>query len=137
MVKTFLHKICSSILALLVLVSTVSFTVEKHYCGDTLVDVALFSHVKKCGMETGENGIYETMKKHCCKDEISLVKGQDKLKITTFEDLKLHHQLFITSLVYSFVNRLDNLPKNIVPHKDYSPPNLAADIQLLDEVFII
>ena len=28
-----------------------SFTVDMHYCGDTLVDSAIFHKVKTCGME--------------------------------------------------------------------------------------
>ena len=46
-----LHKIFSLSMALLVLMSTVSVTIEKHFCGDHLVDVAIFSDAEKCGME--------------------------------------------------------------------------------------
>ena len=71
------------LMALLVLFSTVSFTVEKHFCGDTLVDVSVFSEAQKCGMEAMEI----LQKKTCCKDEIDIVKGQDELKVSSFDDL--------------------------------------------------
>ncbi|WP_298498056.1 hypothetical protein [uncultured Algibacter sp.] len=121
------------LLALLVLFSTVSFTIEKHYCGDVLVDVSVFSEVEKCGMEAMEI----LQKKTCCKDEINVVKGQDELKVSSFEDLDFNQQQFITAFIYTYFNSFEGLPKQTIPHKDYSPPNLVYDIQVLDQVFII
>ena len=54
MVSKIPHKIFSVTLALLVLMSTLSFTVEKHFCGDVLVDVSVFTETQKCGMESYE-----------------------------------------------------------------------------------
>ena len=121
------------LLALLVLLSTVSFTIEKHYCGDTLVDVSVFSEAQKCAMEAMEI----LQKKTCCKDEVNVVKGQDELKFSSFEDLEFSQQQFITAYLYTYIDLFEGLPKQIIPHKDYSPPNLVADIQVLDQVFII
>ncbi|WP_455429473.1 HYC_CC_PP family protein, partial [Maribacter hydrothermalis] len=36
--KKFYHKILSVIMAFVVLLSTMSFTIDFHYCGDLLVD---------------------------------------------------------------------------------------------------
>lgn len=119
-------------MALLVLCSTVSFTVEKHYCGDNLIDAAIFSEAKKCN----EN-MEQTSKKSCCKDEVEVVKGQDELKFSSFEDLDFNQQFLITTFLYTYSNLFESLPKQIIPFKDYSPPNLVADIQVLDQVFLI
>lgn len=124
-------------MALLVLFSTIFFTVEKHFCGDTLIDVAVFFKAENCGMKMSSNSSGTLEKKRCCKDEIEVIQGQDDLKITSFDDLDFSQQLFITSYVYSIVKLFESLPKQIIPHKDYSPPNLVADIQVLDQVFII
>ncbi|OYX23438.1 MAG: hypothetical protein B7Z06_10225 [Flavobacteriales bacterium 32-35-8] len=132
-----LHKAFSVALALLVLVSTMSFTVEKHFCGNTLVETAVFTEAKGCGMDMTKLQTVESEKNNCCKNEVEVVKGQDKLKITTFDDLKYHQQLFFASYVYAFVNLFEGLSEQIIPHKNYSPPNLVADIQVLDQVFII
>ncbi|WP_435662309.1 HYC_CC_PP family protein [Mariniflexile fucanivorans] len=137
MIKRFLHKSFSVLLALLVLFSTVSFTIEKHYCGDVLVDVALFTEAQKCDMGTSGMAQEAITKNTCCKDEVKLVKGQDELKVSTFDDLNFQQQLFITTSAYAFVNLFEGLAKQVSPHKDYSPPNLVADIQVLDQVFII
>ncbi|WP_298554448.1 hypothetical protein [uncultured Algibacter sp.] len=133
MLKQLLHKTFSISLAIIVLFSTVSFTIEKHYCGDVLVDVSVFSEAEKCGMEALEI----LQKKSCCKDEIDVIKGQDELKVSFFEELDFEQQQFITAFVYSYINGFESLPKQTIPHKDYSPPNLVADIQVLDQVFLI
>ena len=41
-------------MALLVFLSTLSFTIENHYCGDVLVDTSMFDAVDTCG--TGGDG---------------------------------------------------------------------------------
>jgi len=119
-------------MAILVLFSTVSFTVEKHFCGDHLVDMAIFSTAKKCG-----NSMEKTTYKSCCKDEVEVVQGQDELKFSSFEDLNLDQQIFIAAFIYSYSNLFQSLPKQIIPFKDYSPPNLVFDIQVLDQIFLI
>jgi len=128
-----LHKVFSVSMALLVLFSTVSFTVEKHYCGETLVDVSLFTEAEKCGMDSMEM----VQKKNCCKDEVDVVEGQDELKSPSFEDLDIEQQQFLVAFIQSYIHGFESLPKPIIPHKDYSPPNLVYDIQVLDQVFLI
>ena len=134
MIKQILHKGFSTLLAILVLFSTISFTVEKHFCGDTLIDVAIFSDTHKCGMEMNE-AVVE--KKHCCKDIVEVVEGQDQLKFSSFEDLDFEQLQFVASVVNIYSCLFENLPKYIIPHKDYSPSNLVLDIQLLNDTFLI
>lgn len=131
--KELFHKFFSATLAFLVLFSTVSFTIEKHYCGNVLVDVSLFVEADKCAMEAMEI----LQKKTCCKDEIDVVLGQDELNLSSFDDLDLDQQQFITAFSYTYFNGFESLPKQTIPFEDYSPPNLVVDIQVLDQVFII
>lgn len=137
MIKKLAHSVFSVFMAILVMFSTVSFTIEKHYCGDMLVDVAIFEEVQKCGMESSEMAVENFTKKPCCKDTIDLIEGQDQLKISTFDDLEFEQQLFVTSFVYSYINLFEGLPQMVIPHKDYSPPNLFYDRQVLEQVFLI
>lgn len=135
--QNMIHKIFSVAMACLVLLSTISFTVKKHFCGDTLIDVAIFSKVNACGTDKDTVAEISLEKKSCCKDEILIIKGQDKLKKVTFEDLHFDQQLLLASLFYSYINFLEGWPQRTIPHKNYCPPNLVADIQVLDQVFII
>lgn len=128
------HKVFSLALSFLVLFSTFSFTVEKHYCGSRLVDVSVFSEAKGCGMETPSE---TKLKKSCCKDVVDVIEGQDELNTVSFDNLDFKSQVFLSAYIYSFSVIFESLPKQIIPHKDYSPPNLVRDIQLLDDVFLI
>lgn len=120
----------SVLMALMVLFSTLSFTVDKHFCGSFLVDKAIFSEAETCGMDM-ENAV-----DNCCTNEKVLVDGQDELK-HSFQSLDLEQQQFLTSFSFSYLNIFETLPKEVVPFKDYSPPLLVSDIQLLDQVFLI
>lgn len=137
MIKQILHKIFSVSLALIVLCSTVSFTIEKHFCGDTLVDVSVFAEANKCKMEALEMELETITKAPCCKDKIDVVKGQDELIVKTIDDLDVHQQLFVATFTYSYLNLFEGLPELVIPHKNYSPPILVTDIQVLDQVFLI
>ena len=133
MVKNITYKYLSVFLAFLVLFSTFSFAVEKHYCHDTLVDVSLFANAEKCSSESGDT----MKKKSCCKDEVDVVEGQDELKIASFEDFDFEQQKFILSFAVSYRILFQSLPKETIPFKDYAPPKLVYDIQVLDQVFLI
>ena len=137
--KDFFRNITAVSLACLVLVSTMSFTINKHFCGDHLVSTSVILKADTCGMEnqipTTEKGC-SILKKNCCKDEIQLVKGQDDLKLD-FSELDFQQQIFITSLVISYTNLFEGQATQISPFKYYSPPLVVKDIQLLDQVFLI
>ncbi len=130
MKKAFQH-ILSLTMAFLVMLSTMSFTVDKHFCGSHLVDKAVFSKAKTCGMQMNS-----TAESHCCTNEKVSVEGQDELKIS-FDSFDFQQQLFITTFTYAYFDLFESLPKQIIPFKDYSPPLLVTDIQLEDQVFLI
>lgn len=132
------HRIVSSVLSFVILFSTMSFKVEKHYCGNTLVDVAIFTASEKCGMEMVEMSSNTSInKKSCCKDEVDVIAGQDDLTLKSFDDLHKIQKSVLIAYAYSYVNLYESLPKQIIPHRDYSPPTLIKDIHILDETFLI
>ena len=66
-----------------------------------------------------------------------MLKGQDELIVKAIDDLDIDQQVFLTSFTYSYLNLFEGLPQLVVPHKEYSPPNLVKDIQVCDQVFLI
>ncbi len=136
--KQFTHKIASVLMAFVVLFSTMSFTIEMHYCGDTLVDAAIFSKVKTCGMESIETSTCKSseLKKKCCSDEQLTFEGENELQLT-FEKLNFKQQVFVSSFIYTYINLFEGLEENIIPLQDYLPPLVVKDILLLDQVFLI
>jgi len=128
-------KIFSVCMVLLLLLSTISWKVEKHYCMGRLIDVAFFVDAEPCGMDMGFS-IIDNLTNSCCDDELIIVNGQEDLKISGNDfniELDSYTLVSNTSLIDSPLGFLEKL----IPLELYPPPNLIKDIQLLDEVFLI
>lgn len=128
----------SFIMAFVVLFSTMSFTIDMHYCGDTLVETAIFQKAKGCGMEMESPSTdgCSIMKKNCCSDEQILIDGQDELQLSV-DKISFEQEVFIASFYYTFINLFEGLEDQVTPFKYYSPPLVVKDIQVLDEVYLI
>lgn len=138
-VKDFVLRIASASMALLLLASTTSWKVEKHFCMGHLVDVALFSDAEDCGMSISQmNDDNSTMQQDnsCCSDEVIFVAGQEDLKIS-FDNLSLDQQFFLIAFTHSFTNLFSGLEQQNVGNEYYPPPLLVRDVQILDQVFLI
>nr|WP_297783157.1 hypothetical protein [uncultured Allomuricauda sp.] len=127
--KQFFHQIVSSLMALLVLASTVSWTVDKHICMDRVMDISLFAHADDCGMDMD-------MEKSCCDDESFTVQGQDDLKIS-FENFDLDQQIFLVSFVQTYFHLFEIDSEEPSTFSEYNPPPLIRDVQVLDQTFLI
>ncbi len=136
--KEFSKKIGAILMMLVVVLSTMSFTVSQHYCGGELVDSALFSKAESCGMDmpisTQKDCSIQT--KNCCKDVINQIEGK-KVVIIDSEQLNFNQQLFVASFIYTYINLFEGLDTNIIPFKNYIPPILVSDLQTTHQVFLI
>jgi len=136
--KEFSKKISAILMALVVVLSTMSFTVSQHYCGGELMDSGLFSKAESCGMDmqisTQKECSIQT--KNCCKDVIKQIEGK-KVVTTDIAPLNTYQQLFTASFIYTYINLFEGLDTNIIPFKNYSPPILVSDIQITHQVFLI
>lgn len=137
--KSFLHKILSVCMATLVLFTTMSFTVDIHFCGDSLVDFSLVQNTHTCGMEAEQkaddchNLITEDS---CCSDKQLVIEGQDDLKIS-FNTLNFEQQVFVATFFYTYIDLFEGLDTNVIPFRDYRPPILIRDFQKLHETYLI
>ncbi|WP_179321208.1 HYC_CC_PP family protein [Winogradskyella helgolandensis] len=134
---SYTHKVFSIGLSLLILFSTLSLTIEKHFCGDTLIDVAIFSKTEKCADDLAQVEEASITKMSCCKDEVDVIEGLSETTLNSFEDLDVIHQQVLIAYSYSYINLFEGLPNLVIPHKDYLPPTVVKDIHLLDEVYLI
>lgn len=136
--KEVFSKITAILMASVVLFSTMSFTIDMHYCGDILVDTAIFSEAQGCGMDmhkttSTDNNI---SKKGCCSDTLISIDGNEEFT-TTFEELTFEQQTFVATFVYTYINLFEVTEDNSTSFLDYSPPLVVKDILLLDEQFLI
>lgn len=118
-------------MALLVLASTVSWTVDKHICMGRVMDISLFSHADGCGMDMDMD-----METSCCDDESFTVQGQDDLKIS-FENFDLDQQVFLVSFVQTYFQLFEIDSEEPSTFSEYNPPPLIRDVQVLDQIFLI
>ena len=126
-------------MAFVVLFSTMSFTINAHFCGETLVATSLFSKAESCGMEqamaTLPSGCSMT-KPDCCTNEQSLIKGQDELKIN-FDKISLDQQMFIAVFFHAYNTLFETIEDPTPSIKDYPPPTIVRQLYKLDESYLI
>jgi hypothetical protein len=124
-------------MALLVLLSTTSFTVDMHYCGDILVDSAIFHKAKSCGMNMKSTDSHHSdIKNKCCSQKQINVQGQDELNIS-FGNLSFQQQVFVASFIYKYTNLFEGLKENITSFEKYRPPLVIRQLYKLDETYLI
>ncbi len=72
-------------LSTVVLASTTSFSVYSHFCGAFLQDISFFAPGDGCGMEMADSCDADHEKPSCCNDEHDSIKGQDDIKLSSFD----------------------------------------------------
>lgn len=125
-------------MALVVLLSTLSFTVNMHYCGDVLVETAMLKKAKGCGMDMEKPSAESCSiaKKNCCDDKQLLVEGQDELQLSA-DKISFEQQVFVASFFYTYINLFEAFDTENVAFQDYSPPIVVKQIFKLDETYLI
>ena len=136
--KKVLHKIMAFAMAFVVLFSTMSFTVNMHYCGDTLVESAIFQKAKGCGMEMEKPSTEECSitKKNCCDDKQLAIEGQDDLQLQV-DKISFEQQVFIASFVFTYINLFEGLDSNVSTYEEYKPPLVIRQLYKIDETYLI
>jgi len=137
--KKAFHKAISFLMALVVLISTMSFTINAHYCGETLVATSMFKNAEACGMEQAMAtvpSVCSMTKPDCCKNEQSLIKGQDELKLN-FDKISLDQQMFVAVFVHVYNSLFENTEEVTPSENDYPPPNIVRQLYKLDESYLI
>lgn len=126
-------------LSALLLFSTVSFTVELHYCGKRLVEIALNEHVNGCGMEAAANEAPDSCVKsamHCCQDVQLSFSGQRDLQTLQYSNDLERPVLAIETLTEQL--QLPGIRKSApAGYQCYFPPPLIKDIPVLHQSFLI
>ncbi len=125
-------------MAFVVLFSTMSFTVNMHYCGGTLVESAIFHKTKGCGMEMEKPSTdgCSIINKNCCDDKQLVVDGQNELQLQV-NKISFEQQVFITSFVYTYIIGFESLKKTVSSYEAYEPPLVIRRLYKIDETYLI
>ena len=133
-----IKKIIASILSFIVLFSSMSFAIDEHICGDQVMDVSYFGNADNCGMEEVKINSNNSVLKgnNCCLDQITLfqssifnIENPTSLHNLEFQFLPWNSDLYVGfQVINSFKQEY---------YKDFSPPDINIDFQVLHQVFLI
>lgn len=136
--KTTVRKISTTLLSFLVLFSSMSFTIDEHYCGTNLMDVSYFGDADNCGSEelTMNSRTSSAKQNNCCKDETTLLESSifNKDKFINLQHVDVEIFLFKTN---SYLVNFNYTATEIEYYSDFSPPDISQDIQILYQTFLI
>ena len=123
-------KISITLLSFMVLFSSMSFAIEKHYCGDMLMDVSYFGSADNCGVEEVivNSSISVLKKNNCCKDQATL------LEIINLQNVDAE-VLFFKEYLNLAIHK--NFSLELKYYTNFFPPDLEKDIQVLHQAFLI
>ena len=136
----FLHKILAFILALVVLFSTFSFTVEKHVCMGEVTDISYFTEVDTCGMIEDNCMLNDEKhtsfeKENCCDNIVDLIPGNQNEQ-QALQNLKINQVQFVLIFNYAYVGLFKEKEQPIA-FNFYPPPIVDKNIQALYQTFLI
>jgi hypothetical protein len=136
--KQFSHKILATVMAFVVLFSTMSFTVDMHFCGDTLVSTSMFQKASSCGMKMEKPAAEgcTIVKSNCCKDKQMIIDGQDEMQCS-LATISFEQQVFITSFVVSYVPLFRGLDTAKTMYQAYKEPLVRRQLYKLAETYLI
>lgn len=138
MKKAFLH-IGSLFLALLVLFSTFSFTLETHLCAGEVADTSFLGNLERCEMPNSEhNETQETslQKIPCCQDIVETIESSND-ELTVVKELDVQEQQIVAALLFSYIHLFEGIAQQPIFIKGYDPPRVSKDIQVLYDTFLI
>ena len=140
--KLFAFKIGVFFLALLLLFSSTSFSVSKHFCGGEVISISYYLAAEGCGMEAqkdicpADSQISQVSKKSCCSEETKVLQGSDFLEKTTKITPSKRVQFFV-EYPCTELSTLLSATANSYQASVYRPPPLFTERIVLYESFLI
>lgn len=130
------NKIGAVLMIIVVLFSTISFTIHKQYCSGYLMDTALFSTSDACKL-IKNNDCCEIVE-DCCDLQQIVVEGQTEFLFNKVASSSSKKQQFVVNSLKLFFDDFEIYAQSIFQKKEYSPPNLVIiNRQVIYQTFLI
>ena len=131
------RKITAVLMVTIILLSTTSFSIYKHFCGDNLVAITTEKVDSCCDSKiTIKSNKLNFSEENCCKNEATFKKIQ-LFDYTTSVKIIKSQTLFLSSFYNSFIQNLTIITTSKKNYKDFSPPKLVSNKQVLFQTFLI
>lgn len=134
--KEMIKNIGAVLMAIVVLFSTMSFTIHNKYCNDELIDTALYLNSDSCESDEAKEDCL--LSDECCSQEKIVVFGQNELQSNSATFSVLKKYFFVTDLTEFYLCTFKRIYHNKdILKQEYSPPILIVDTQSIHQVFVI
>ncbi|MFY0654366.1 MAG: hypothetical protein JXQ96_20180 [Cyclobacteriaceae bacterium] len=137
-----MRKIIAISLSILLVVANIGFTVGTHFCLGMAVETKLIigageldcgmNMVKTCETDTA---IPTIQKKGCCDNHFVSLQIEDEYNSTSFEFNSDGKFLFTLAFAFFQINYEENADNT--SYREYYPPPLNQDVQVLFQSFLI
>ncbi len=130
------HKLFSISLALLVLLSAFTFSVETRQCSFNLLD-SVVSDIKPCCTHLPDS-TYERLEKDCCTGKVISVDGLNKVELFSSSSELPRQTLFEYFIRLESLLNFNNLQTSQSDiHTHYNPPSIILERQIEYQSFLI
>ena len=127
-------------LSMLILLSSVSFTVDIHLCAGSIVDVSFAEEELSCSAslmgELSEDAHNAMRNMGCCDDLSFNLEGQDELQQANL-DVKIDKPCFLAPETTLVDLKKVYIPEDPALFTSYIPPPLIQDVQVLHQTFLL
>ena len=144
-----ISKFIALALALMVLVSSMSYTIDFHYCQGQLKSFSLFGKAKNCHEMASKMPSCHHKKQvdekpmacsegdnNCCNNKTVYFESDFDEQIVNLDYLSLESLSFVVAFKHSFSD-LYEVIKDVIPFAHYKPPLIQKDIPVLFESFLL
>lgn len=145
-----LYKIFIPFVAVMILASSISYSIDYHYCQGQLKSFSLIGKAKNCHemaskkpschhKKQGQNKSLScsSSDNNCCNNKTVHVESDFNKKILNVLDLNIQYQFFVVAnTLYSFKNLFVESTFK-APFVYYKPPLIRKDISVFYEVFLL
>ena len=132
-----IRSISATLLAVLVLVSSTSFTVGMHFCMGEVKNIALFGKAESCQREKALPACHKHMKPACCKDEVVYHEGTDFKASIAHYHIDAPAALDIEQTLVLISEVIPVSPVASTKYCNYDPPLRSFDLTVEHQVFLI
>lgn len=147
--NSYIYRFVAVFMAILILVSSIGFTIDQHFCGGQLKSFSLIGKAKDCyELATGEKQLscpnhnidsfkgLSISKKRCCENRTEHFQSDTEVPSSISNILNVDTQQFIVAYISVFITRSLLIPLNGV-HLSYKPPIIYSDIPILIQSFLL
>ncbi|MEQ8304857.1 MAG: hypothetical protein RIB47_15790 [Cyclobacteriaceae bacterium] len=131
-----LNTIFSAVLALVVLLSSFSLTIDKHLCMGRVQSVAILHEAAPCPMEMmAESGMGAM--DGCCQDTQTKIEGNE-YHYKAVKEIGIEYQSLWVATLPQIIETLDlTTASTFEGHTLYKPPLIERDVPVLIQSFLI